>query len=119
MQRVCEVAGYEVPTPFPRLTYAEAMRSYGIDKPDLRLPPFHPVEDLFPGANLTREGLPLVAIHIPKTGQAEPQGARRAEGVRAGARPARVRRRQATGARLSRADGEVARAHREPARTTC
>ncbi len=64
----CKVAGYEVPTTFPRLTYAQAMRSYGIDKPDLRLPPFHCVEDLFPGENLTPGGLPLVAIHIPKTG---------------------------------------------------
>ena len=38
--------------PFPRLTYAQAMRSYGIDKPDMRLPPFHCVEDLLPGADL-------------------------------------------------------------------
>jgi len=64
----CKVAGFEVPTTFPRLTYQQAMLSYGIDKPDLRLPPFHCVEDLFPGQNLTPEGLPLVAIHIPKTG---------------------------------------------------
>jgi len=68
VQQACKVAGYHVPSTFPRLTYAEAMRSYGIDKPDLRLPPFHCVEDLFPGANLTSEGLPLVAIRIPKTG---------------------------------------------------
>ncbi len=65
---VCKVAGYQVPSKFPRLTYAQAMRSYGIDKPDLRIPPFHCVEDLFQGQNLTLEGLPLVAIAIPKTG---------------------------------------------------
>jgi aspartyl-tRNA synthetase len=65
----CKVAGYDVPAKFPRLTYAQAMQSYGSDKPDLRIPPFHCVEDLFPGAGLTPEGLPLVAIRIPKVGQ--------------------------------------------------
>jgi aspartyl-tRNA synthetase len=64
----CKVAGYDVPAKFPRLTYAEAMRSYGSDKPDMRIPPFHLVEDLFPGAGLTPEGLPLVAIRIPSVG---------------------------------------------------
>jgi aspartyl-tRNA synthetase len=68
VQRICAVAGHQVSIPFPRITYAEAMRSYGIDKPDLRLPPFHPVEDLFPEGLLTPQGLPLVAIRIPKTG---------------------------------------------------
>ena len=69
IQRIAAVAGYEVKLPLPRLTHAQAMRSYGSDKPDLRLPPFHCVEDLFKGEGLTPEGLPLVAICIPKTGQ--------------------------------------------------
>jgi aspartyl-tRNA synthetase len=66
MQRVCEVAGFQVAAPFPRLTYAQAMRSYGSDKPDCRIPPMHPVEDLLP--KLANNNLPLVAIHIPATG---------------------------------------------------
>ncbi|HWB85616.1 MAG TPA: aspartate--tRNA ligase [Bryobacteraceae bacterium] len=66
VQRVCEVAGSPVQAPFPRLTYAEAMRNYGSDKPDLRLPPMHPVDDLLP--DLANAGMPLVAIHLPGTG---------------------------------------------------
>jgi aspartyl-tRNA synthetase len=68
VQRICEVAGYHVSLPFPRLTYAEAMRSYGSDKPDRRVPPMHSVQDLFLENALSAHGLPLVAIHIPKTG---------------------------------------------------
>jgi len=66
VQRVCKEAGYTVATPFPRLTYADAMRSYGIDKPDCRIPPMHAVEDLLP--ELAAGGLPLMAIHIPGCG---------------------------------------------------
>ncbi|HEX4772487.1 MAG TPA: aspartate--tRNA ligase [Bryobacteraceae bacterium] len=66
---VCEAAGKEIAKDIPRMTYAEAMLAYGSDKPDLRIPPFYCVEDLFARENLTGDGLPLVAIHIPKTGQ--------------------------------------------------
>jgi aspartyl-tRNA synthetase len=65
---VCEAAGKTVDKTIPRLTFAAAMRSYGSDKPDLRIPPFHCVEDLFASTGLVPEGLPFVAIHIPNVG---------------------------------------------------
>ncbi len=68
IHNACEAAGRTVNTPVPRITYDQAMRSYGSDKPDLRLPPFYSVEDLFDDTSLASTGLPLIAIHIPKTG---------------------------------------------------
>jgi len=68
VRKVCAVAGHTVAPPFPRITYAEAMRHYGSDKPDTRIPAMQPVEDLLP--ELTANGLPLQAIVIPATGPA-------------------------------------------------
>jgi aspartyl-tRNA synthetase len=65
IQRVCAVAGFDVPARFDRLTYAQAMEQYGIDKPDRRIPPMTGVADLLPDL---ANGLPLVAIHVPKVG---------------------------------------------------
>ena len=68
MQRVCKLAGFDIPAPFPRISYDQAMQSYGSDKPDLRLPPFHSVADLFKDAGIAAPDMPLVAMVIPKAG---------------------------------------------------
>jgi aspartyl-tRNA synthetase len=36
LKAVWALIGYELPTPIPRITYTEAMRRFGSDKPDLR-----------------------------------------------------------------------------------
>ena len=68
-----KAAGHEIKTPFPRMDYDDAIRQYGIDKPDLRLPAFTDVADCFAAADLEQlainRDLPVIAIRIPHVGE--------------------------------------------------
>jgi aspartyl-tRNA synthetase len=66
-------AGFDIKTPFHRMDYDEAIRLYGIDKPDLRLPAFTDAKDCFAPADLQElainPNLPVIALRIPKVGE--------------------------------------------------
>jgi len=68
-----KAAGHELKTPFPRMTYDEAIRQYGIDKPDLRLPKMAGIRAAFTEEDLTALNIDgsmnMVAIRIPKVGK--------------------------------------------------
>ena len=65
--------GHELQTPFPQMSYDQAIRLYGIDKPDLRLPAMADVRQAFAAENLATLNvdaeLPVVAVVIPKVGE--------------------------------------------------
>jgi aspartyl-tRNA synthetase len=73
LQAAFKVAGFEIKPPFKRMTYDEAIRQYGIDKPDLRLPKLTNVREAFTAEQLQtlqlNPELPVVAIRIPKIGE--------------------------------------------------
>ena len=68
-----KAAGCEIKANFPRMDYDDAIRQYGIDKPDLRLPAFTDVRDCFAAAELEtlafNKDLPVIAIRTPGVGE--------------------------------------------------
>ncbi len=71
-----KAAGHEIKTPFPRMDFDDAIRRYGSDKPDLRLPAMTDVREVFSSDELEafasrfriRKEHPILLIRIPKAG---------------------------------------------------
>ena len=65
--------GVRLSTPFPRITYDDAMRQYGIDKPDLRMPGLTDVRAAFRDEDLQTLAIdaaqPVVVVCIPRVGE--------------------------------------------------
>src|SRR5213079_2098142 len=72
-----KAAGHEIKTPFPRMSYDEAIRQYGNDKLDMRLPAMLDVREALTSEELDelagkfrmRKEFPLQLIRIPKAGE--------------------------------------------------
>ena len=78
-----ELAGYQIPRPMPRMTYAEAMRRFGSDKPDLRFGvELADLTSYFGQTSFRVFQAPHVgAVVMPGGRRAVPQGTRRLAGV--------------------------------------
>jgi aspartyl-tRNA synthetase len=72
-----KAAGHDIKTPFPRMSYDQAMRLYGNDKPDMRLPAMTDIREVFASAEWDafkarfkpRDEFPIQLIRIPRAGE--------------------------------------------------
>jgi len=66
-------AGITLEPPFVHMTYDEAIRNYGIDKPDMRLPAMVDLSEVLTGTLREQlkveQGLPVLGFTIPKVGE--------------------------------------------------
>ena len=69
-----ELAGYELPRPVPRMTYADAMARYGSDKPDLRFGlELVDLTEYFAGTEFRVFQAPYVGAVVMPGGAAQPR----------------------------------------------
>src|SRR3954452_15796930 len=72
-----KAAGHDIRTPFPRMSYDEAIRHYGNDKPDMRLPAMVDVREAMTPEEIedfatkfrVRKEFPVQLIRIPHAGE--------------------------------------------------
>ncbi len=73
VQAAFTAAGREINTPFPRMTYDDAIRKYGIDKPDMRLPHMADLTEILTpelrGTLRIEPALPVFGFVIPSVGE--------------------------------------------------
>jgi aspartyl-tRNA synthetase len=72
-----KAAGHDIRTPFPRMSYDEAIRRYGNDKPDMRLPAMVDVREAMTPEEIeefatkfrVRKEFPVQLVRIPHAGE--------------------------------------------------
>src|SRR5229473_8215431 len=73
LQAAFHAAGLQLKAPFPRMSYDDAIRQYGIDKPDMRLPAMTDIRPAFTDEDLAElridGGMKIVAIRTPGVGK--------------------------------------------------
>src|SRR5437764_3047807 len=73
LQAAFKAAGHDLKTPFLRMTYDDAIRQYGVDKPDMRLPAMTDIHQAFSPDEFAElridSSMPAVAIRIPNVGK--------------------------------------------------